>query len=531
MTEPPPGILTEPASGALIEPLPGAPASLAPAPGLLATRRLAVLDELRVPYDLVPSPTPVGPWAALSAPGGGSLHWFTGNGNDNATGWRADTLRIWGHIAPASEVAELRARLTGRWTAQVPILDSEGCERAWIWRSAEGSTILPFDPDELVANLRTERYQQIDAARRISMSAIARHVYYRARPLLPRPVQIALRRAFSRVQARTAFPAWPVEPALHDLVDLVRQAVADAAGHPVPYIEPWPSGYSWALVLTHDVETHFGAEAIELVRRVEAAVGYRSSWNLVPERYQVPDELVRGLTDAGCEVGVHGLRHDGRDLESLRTLERRLPEIRRWASRWGAVGFRSPATHRVWSWMPRLGFEYDSSYPDTDPYEPMAGGCCSWLPFFNGEMVELPITLPQDHTVFVILRRDESLWRTKAELLRERGGMGLIITHPDYMFAGDRLDAYRRLLEHFRDDVTAWKALPCEVSGWWRRRAATSLAFANGRWQSVGPAADEVAIGWVRPSRGAPSNGTRPDLTVTPSTPRRVDGAAAIVGR
>jgi hypothetical protein len=505
----------------MTEPPPGAPAPLAPPSGLLATRRLSVLDELRVPYDLVPDLTPVGSWAAVSASGGrGSLHWFTGNGNERATGWRAGTLRIWGEIAPASEVAELRSRLADRWTVQIPILDSEGCERAWIWRSAEGSTILPFDPDELIANLRTERYQQIDSARGLSVSAIARRGYYRIRPLLPRPIQIALRRAFSRVQARTAFPAWPVEPALHDLVDLVRQAVADAARDPVPCIESWPSGYSWALVLTHDVETQFGAEAIELVRGIEAAAGYRSSWNLVPERYRVPDELVRGLQAAGCEVGVHGLRHDGRDLESLRTLERRLPEIRRWASRWGAVGFRSPATHRVWSWMPRLGFDYDSSYPDTDPYEPMGGGCCCWLPFFNGEMVELPITLPQDHTVFVILRRDESLWRAKAELLRGRGGMALAITHPDYMRVGDRLDAYRRLLDHFGDDGTVWRALPHEVSAWWRRRAATSLVSVNGRWQSVGPAADEVAIGWIRPAGaavGAASDGTRTDLTVTPA--------------
>jgi hypothetical protein len=515
----------------MTEPPPGPAAPLAPPPGLLATRRLTVLDELRVPYDLVPSPTPVGSWAALSAPDRGSLHWFTGNGDETATGWRAGTLRIWGQIAPAWEVAELRSRLAGQWTAQIPILDSEGCEHAWIWRSTEGSTILPFDPDELIANLRTERYQQLGSARRMSVTAIARRGYYRIRPVLPRRTQIALRRAFSRVQARTAFPAWPAEPALHDLVDLVRQAVADAAGHAVPYIEPWPSGYSWALVLTHDVETEFGARAVDLVRGVEAAAGYHSSWNLVPERYRVPDELVRDLKEAGCEVGVHGLRHDGRDLESLRTLECRLPEIRRWASRWGAVGFRSPATQRVWSWMPRLGFDYDSSYPDTDPYEPMGGGCCSWLPFFNGEMVELPITLPQDHTVFVILRRDESLWRAKAELLRGRGGMALAITHPDYMLVGGRLDAYRRLLDHFADDGTAWKALPRQVSAWWRRRAATSLVFADGCWQSVGPGADEVVIGWVRPTGTRPMpDGERTGLTIPPSTPRRVDGAAAIVG-
>jgi len=244
-----------------------------------------------------------------------------------------------------------------------------------------------------------------------------------------------------------------------------------------------------------------GRDAIDGLRAVERTAGYRSSWNLVPERYRVDDLLVARLKAAGCEVGVHGLRHDGRDMASLRTLESRLPEIRRWAARWGAQGYRSPATHRVWAWMPKLGFDYDSSYPDSDPYEPMAGGCCSWLPFFNEQMVELPITLPQDHTVFVILRRDESLWREKAELLRGRGGMALIITHPDYMLRADRLRAYARLLAHFEDDATAWKALPSEVSDWWRRRAATSLWPIDGRWRAVGPAADEISIAFTQPGR------------------------------
>ena len=72
--------------------------------------------------------------------------------------------------------------------------------------------------------------------------------------------------------------------------------------------------------------------------------------------------------------------------------------------------------------MPRLGFDYDSSYSDTDPYEPQPGGCCSYLPYFNENMVELPITLPQDHTLFSILQRpDADVWIGKADFLRERG--------------------------------------------------------------------------------------------------------------
>jgi hypothetical protein len=186
--------------------------------------------------------------------------------------------------------------------------------------------------------------------------------------------------------------------------------------------------------------------------------------------------------------------------------------------------------------MPQLGFDYDSSYPDSDPYEPIAGGCCSWLPFFNERMVELPITLPQDHTLFVILGRDGSLWRDKAELLRSRGGMALALTHPDYMFGDDRIGAYARLLHHFQDDATAWKPLPCEVSAWWRRRAETSLRLIGGSWRAVGPAENEATVAFVEPDLGRSPPSPPSVIPTWPNDPgaaptsRRVGSAAGTAG-
>ena len=142
-----------------------------------------------------------------------------------------------------------------------------------------------------------------------------------------------------------------------------------------------------------------------------------------------------------------------------------------------------------------LGFDYDSSWPDTDPFEPQDGGCCTWLPFFNGELVELPLTLPQDHTLFVILgHQDEAAWVEKTEFLRARGGMAMIDTHPDYLVDERIFTAYARFLDRFADDATAWKALPREISAWWRRRAASSLERDGRRWRIVGPAADEGRV-------------------------------------
>jgi hypothetical protein len=145
--------------------------------------------------------------------------------------------------------------------------------------------------------------------------------------------------------------------------------------------------------------------------------------------------------------------------------------------------------------MPQLGFDYDSSYPDTDPFEPQAGGCCTWLPFFNEGTVELPMTLQQDHTLFVILRhRDERAWIQKAEFLRERGGLALIDTHPDYMVDERISTAYGRFLEHFAGDDTAWRPLPRDVSAWWRSRAASRLERRDNAWQVVGPAAAAARV-------------------------------------
>ena len=151
--------------------------------------------------------------------------------------------------------------------------------------------------------------------------------------------------------------------------------------------------------------------------------------------------------------------------------------------------------------MAQLGFDYDSTYFDTSPYEPQPGGCCTWLPYMIEDLVELPITLPQDHTLFEILGElDENLWLDKARFLRSRGGMVLALTHPDYARNERLVRAYTHLLDEFADDHSAWKALPREVSGWWRSRSASELERNNGGWRIVGPASDVGAVEFVETS-------------------------------
>ena len=337
----------------------------------------------------------------------------------------ARSTPIFGRVWPDAEAGPALAARNEGWKPATPIVDRDGARVGSVWRADDGSVLLPFDPDELDLALLSEGYLASEGSRLAGRAeAAARYLYYRLRPLMPRALQIGLRRAHGRVREGVTFPRWPLETARHDLHAFLLGLVAETAGRPVPWIAPWPQGYSWALVLTHDVETSVGHDNVHLMRDLEEQAGFRSSWNFVPERYPIDAAVLRGLGERGFEVGVHGLRHDGRDLESMSTLRKRLPEIRRYAELWGAVGFRAPATQRGWDMIPALGFDYDSSYPDTDPYEPQRGGCCSWLPFFNRDTVELPITLPQDHTLFVILgQTDETAWVGKMDHMRDAGGM------------------------------------------------------------------------------------------------------------
>ncbi len=492
------------------------------------SRPFVVFDHLRVPYRVDPDlgagtgPEGPGPRWGLLTPSAGTgrptLRWPLVDADRPVQDVRDRRFRLGGLVLHARLLADdvlavALAGSSGTWARAEALRADDGTLLGSVWRSSEGDVALPFDPGEVVTRFWSERYADAsgaDVGRRAWTAALA--AYYAARPLLPRPLQITLRRTASRVQRRRSFPRWPVEDSLHGFLELVLGWAASLAGREVHWIAPWPAGRTWALVLTHDVETDVGLRRIPVLRTIDREAGHRASWNLVPGRYDVDDALVADLRADGLEVGVHGLYHDGRDLDPGE-LPGRLVAMRRWAERWQAVGFRSPATHRDWHVMSTLPFEYDSSSPDTDPFEPQAGGCCSWWPFFNGRVVELPITLPQDHTLFVILRaRDGRAWIDKAERIRAGGGMALLITHPDYTDVGPVTEAYRQLLAHVASDPDVWRPLPAEVAAWWRRRAASHLEWDGTDWQVVGPAAGEAAVRSTPPppDRGSSDPGPVP---------------------
>ena len=286
-------------------------------------------------------------------------------------------------------------------------------------------------------------------------------IYYRMRPLIPD----AMRHMFQKTRNRT-LPSrdnWYIPEALN--------AYTKSIGHPPT--SPWPQSANYALVLTHDVEAAHGFSLIPKLAELEESLGFRSSWNIVPYKYKIDGGLIHGLKQNGHEIGVHGYNHDGRLFESKEMFDSRVPMINQAIERMGAVGFRAPMVHRNLRWMQQLNVEYDASCFDVDPYQPMPGGVGGIWPFAFGKIVELPYTMPQDHTLFVSLNEtSDRIWRDKLDFIQRHRGMALMLTHPDYLDSPTRLAIYRDFLKWLQDHSEPWHVLPRDLAKWFRHRGA-----------------------------------------------------------
>lgn len=290
-------------------------------------------------------------------------------------------------------------------------------------------------------------------------------IYYLLKPFIPWRIRLALRRQRAASRREHYSGVWPIDP----------QSGAKPPGWP-----GWPEGKQFAVILTHDVEGTKGLSRVPRLMDLEVRHGFRSSFNFVPEgEYSVPADLPASLIQQGFEVGVHGLEHDGKLYASKREFAAKAKRIQKYLLEWKARGFRSPLMQHKLSWLHMLGVEYDASTFDTDPFEPEPDGVGTifpfWVPGPNGSgFVELPYTLPQDFTLFVVLREPTiEVWKKKLDWVAERGGMALLNTHPDYMcFNGAQskdefpVRLYEEFLSYLREKYEGkyWSVNPREVS-------------------------------------------------------------------
>jgi hypothetical protein len=295
--------------------------------------------------------------------------------------------------------------------------------------------------------------------------------FYGIKPLIPRAAQLFIRRRIAKSKRSKFAHLWPI--------DL-------GAGVPPAGWRGWPNGKQFALVLSHDVDTRRGYENVLKLADLEEKAGFRSSFNFVPERYgQIALKLIEDLKQRGFEVGVHGLKHDGKLFQSRQIFEKRAPQINSYLDQWGTAGFTAPSMLQNLKWMHALNIDYSISTFDTDPFEPQPQGVGTIFPFWyanslpNKGFVELPYTLPQDSTLFIIFKEKSiSVWKKKLEWLADKGGMALLNSHPDYMCfepgAISRNEYPAEFYAEFLDFVSSryqnqfWRARPDQIAAFWR---------------------------------------------------------------
>jgi len=384
-------------------------------------------------------------------------------------------------------------------------------------------------------------------------------LFYNIKPLIPRRLQIFVRRRIIAYKREKYRHIWPIDP---------------AAGTPPTGWQGWPGSKKFAVVLSHDVDTRKGHDQCYQLMDIEEKLGFRSSFNFVAEKYSVSETLIEDLKNRGFEVGVHGLNHDGKLFFSRQIFDERAERINAYLKEWDSTGFTSPSMHHNLDWMHALNISHSTSTFDTDPFEPQPDAVGTIFPLWvqnnaekmrpsqdvqfssrgeskipdferekaklltapvrsprpvpvlsrgptgqadiqevfrglevesdpreigsafhraseeideNGILsegrkgyVELPYTLPQDFTLFILMKEQNfDIWKDKLDWIAEKGGMALFNSHPDYMNFNKQkngneeyaIELYTEFLEYIKNRYKDqyWHVLPKDIARFWKQ--------------------------------------------------------------
>jgi hypothetical protein len=368
---------------------------------------------------------------------------------------------------------------------------------------ASREVLLTFDPTEAITNLQHERYV---VPRRADKAL--RAFYYSLRPLLAPPLRKLIQRFVVRDRFRSQFPAWPIDCSVEEILESLMVATIETSGvSEIPFIWFWPDAYETAAMLTHDVEDELGKAHCGMLMDLDDSFGVKAAFQIIPEgRYRGVEELVAEIRGRGFEANIHDLDHDGRLYDRRERFEERALRINTYARRYRMSGFRAGAMHRNQQWLPMLDFEYDMSVPNVAHLEPQAGGCCTVMPYFVGDLLELPLTTAQDFGLFYILG-DYSLdlWRKQIETILSHHGLISFIIHPDYVVGSRERALYGELLAyitHLRNDRHVWVALPNDINRWWRQRRDMRLVAEGHGWRVEGDGRERARVAYARVENG-----------------------------
>jgi hypothetical protein len=366
------------------------------------------------------------------------------------------------------------------------------------------SVHLPFDPVQIIDNLRRERYRHASpTVRTLPWSHVLRSMYYAVRPALGVSVRRHFQKAYFRGWDKISFPRWPVDTTVESIFEqLLVLSMKSKAVTRVPFIWFWPEGAPSCTIMTHDVETLAGLASCPQLMDLDDSFQIKSSFQIVPEeRYTVLKSVLATIRKRGFEVNVHDLNHDGRLMNNRKTFLHRVERINRYGQQFGALGFRSAVMYRNIDWHDALKFSYDMSIPNVGHLEAQRGGCCTVLPFFVGNLLELPLTTTQDYSLFNILD-DHSirLWKEQISAIRAKHGLMSFLVHPDYIMDQAARRVYNELLQYLcelRSQGETWIALPSEVAAWWRLRSELKIVNVGGGWRIDGEGQERARLAYA----------------------------------
>lgn len=368
----------------------------------------------------------------------------------------------------------------------------------------DGRVSLPFNPGEVIDNLRLERYARHGTRGDEFLYSTLRKLYYLVRPL----TTLALRKQIQKFHARSgrnqSFLNWPVDSSVEGISEKLLLLSMEAKGvDKVPFVWFWPDGAKSCLMMSHDVENAAGRDHCAELMDLDDSFGVQASFEIVPEeRYSVPASLLASLRERGFEIVIQDLNHDGRLYDDKKEFLRRAKIINRYGQQYGARGFRSAVLYRRPEWYEAFEFAFDMSIPNVAHLDPQRGGCCTVMPYFIGNILELPVTTVQDYTLFHILDEySTNLWKVQLDLILGKNGLASFIVHPDYIIEPEARRVYLELLGHLRElrqQAGLWCALPSEIETWWRDRSKMSLVADGNGWRIEGKGSERAIIAYAK---------------------------------
>jgi len=365
--------------------------------------------------------------------------------------------------------------------------------------------LLPYDPVEVIDNLRFERYATQFACSRLNgWQRALKTFYYLLRPGMPVAVRKHFQRAYLRGWESTPFPRWPVDTTVESIhEDLLFRSMKASGVEKMPFVWFWPEGAKGCVILTHDVEGPEGFAACRELMDLDDSFAMKASFQMVPEgSYKISASVLDEIRNRGFEINIQDLSHDGHLYREHAEFVRRVQKINSYGHLYGARGFRAAVLYRNQDWYDLLDFSFDMSVPNVAHLDPQRGGCCTVFPYFVGEILEIPLTTTQDYVLFHLLNNFSlDLWKTQVEMILEKNGLISLLVHHDYVLEQKARNAYKALLSFLRQVASresVWFALPGEVNDWWRARSKMRIVECAGRWQVEGPDAERAVIAYAK---------------------------------